>query len=730
MNLSRLFFLGLAYVVTGWLGLQMPYTGTHITLVWLPTGIAVAALLTWGRALWPGIYLGALLVNLSIGSSWLLAAGIAVGNTLGPLMTVQWLQRVGFQPRFNRQADVRSFLVAAGLGMAVSASLGVTNLYLAGLVSAASMATAWLSWWMGDAVGVLLIGPLLLTLTWANVAQLGRDYMALLRWALVAGPVMWLSFMQDFGPLGRSLPLAFLTFPLFAWAALRFGITGAAMAGLGFSVAAAWGTVSGHGTFFLPDTHVSLFLLWSYMASTVVTGLLITALLAERKVAEEAAINLAFYDPLTQLPNRRLLMDRLAQALASSARSGHKGALLLIDLDNFKALNDTLGHDKGDLLLQQVGQRLIACVSEGDTVARLGGDEFVVMLEVLSSHADEAATQTEAVGAKILAALNQPYLLSGYTNRSTPSMGLTLFTGWQNTVDELLKQADLAMYQAKAAGRNTMRFFDQKMQAIATDRAALEADLREALRQHQFILYFQPQVLGDWRLTGAEALVRWQHPRRGLVPPNEFIPMAEETGLILPLGSWVLEAACTQLVSWAARPDLAHLTVAVNVSAHQMHQPDFVSQVLGALGKTGANPQRLKLELTENLLVSDVEHTIAKMLALKAHGVGFSVDDFGTGYSSLSYLKRLPLDQLKIDQGFVRDILSDPNDAAIARMVIALAESMGLTVIAEGVESQAQRISLASLGCHAYQGYLFSRPLPADAFEQLAGHARVESVAL
>ncbi|WP_370654649.1 EAL domain-containing protein [Rhodoferax sp.] len=440
-----------------------------------------------------------------------------------------------------------------------------------------------------------------------------------------------------------------------------------------------------------------------------------------RKAAETEITHLAFYDHLTSLPNRRLLLDRLQHALAASVRSGHRGAVLLIDLDNFKTLNDTLGHDKGDLLLQQVAQRLTTCVREGDTVARLGGDEFVVLLEALGENPDEAATQTETVGEKILATLNQPYQLAGYENRSTPSIGVALFGGHQTSVDDLLKQADLAMYQSKTAGRNTLRFFDPAMQAMVTDRAALEVDLREAVRQQQFILHYQPQVIGDGRLTGAEALLRWQHPRRGLVSPAEFIPLAEETGLILPLGLWVLETACTQLATWANQPKTAHLSLAVNVSANQLHQADFVDQVLAVLGRTGANPKRLKLELTESLLVSDVENTIAKMSALKAHGVGFSLDDFGTGYSSLSYLKRLPLDQLKIDQGFVRDILIDPNDAAIAKMVIALADSLALTVIAEGVEIEAQRGFLAQLGCHAYQGYLFSRPLPVQEFEAFAG---------
>jgi diguanylate cyclase (GGDEF)-like protein len=437
----------------------------------------------------------------------------------------------------------------------------------------------------------------------------------------------------------------------------------------------------------------------------------------ERKQAEEKVNELAFYDQLTGLPNRRLLMDRLQQALASSERSGRNGALFLLDLDNFKTLNDTLGHDKGDLLLQQVGQRLVTCVRKGDTVARLGGDEFVLLFDGLSELPEESATQAEILGEKILAALNQPYQLDGYEIRSTVSVGINLFTGHQHAIEELLKQADLAMYQSKAAGRNTLRFFDPKMQTLVSERAALEVELRTAVRDQQFVVHYQPQVNVAGHLTGAEALVRWQHPKRGLVSPAHFIPLAEETGLILPIGLWVLETACTQMTKWSSQPGTEHFTMAVNVSATQLHHADFVKQVLAVLKKTKANPRLLKLELTESLLVSNMEETIAKMAALKAHGVGFSLDDFGTGFSSLSYLKRLPLDQLKIDQGFVRDILTDPDDAAIAKMVIVLAESLGLAVIAEGVEVAAQRDFLASQGCFAYQGYLFSRPLPPDEFE-------------
>lgn len=440
--------------------------------------------------------------------------------------------------------------------------------------------------------------------------------------------------------------------------------------------------------------------------------------ISDRKQAEAQIRQLAFYDPLTGLPNRRLIMDHLQHALALSARRGTSGALLFIDLDHFKTINDTLGHDQGDQLLKEVARRIQFHVREGDTVGRLGGDEFIVLIEELGDVPELAASQAESVGQKIMAALNQPYQLAGFEHHSTPSMGVTLFTHGAGSVDELMKQADLAMYQAKAAGRNTMRFYDPQMQAVVSARAALEIDLRAALQDKQFLIYLQPQINGGGGVIGAEALLRWQHPQRGLVSPAEFIPAAEETGMILPLGQWVLEAACQQLVRWAGQADLSQLTLAVNVSVQQFRHPDFVAQVLAAIDRTGANPRRLKLEITESLLMLNVEDIVVKMTALKARGVGFSLDDFGTGYSSLSYLRRLPLDQLKIDQSFVRDACTDPNDAAIVRTVITLAQSLGLMVLAEGVETGVQQDFLATHGCHAYQGYLFGRPMPLDDFDR------------
>jgi diguanylate cyclase (GGDEF)-like protein/PAS domain S-box-containing protein len=439
--------------------------------------------------------------------------------------------------------------------------------------------------------------------------------------------------------------------------------------------------------------------------------------ITRRKAAEEKIKHLAFYDPLTGLPNRRLLVDRLNQAIASSTRSGREGALLFIDLDNFKSLNDAYGHARGDLLLQQVGERLQACTREGDTVARLGGDEYVVMIEDLSPRAREAASQAETLGEKILYALNLPFDLAGNEYHITPSIGVTLFADHRNSADELMKRADLAMYQAKAAGRNTLRFFDPEMQAAVNARVAMERDLRDGLHLNQFLLLYQPQVDQQGRLTGVEALVRWRHPQAGMMSPVDFIPLAEESGLILPLGHQVLQAACLQLKAWASHVHTAQLTMSVNVSALQFHLDGFVAEVLAVIHATGAPPSRLKLELTESLLVKDVESIIGKMLELKAHGVSFSLDDFGTGYSSLSYLKRLPLDQLKIDQSFLHEALTNANDAAIVRAIVALGKSLGMMVIAEGVETSAQRDFLLNEGCQHFQGYYFGRPAPVEALE-------------
>jgi len=437
------------------------------------------------------------------------------------------------------------------------------------------------------------------------------------------------------------------------------------------------------------------------------------------KADEEEIRRLAFYDPLTGMPNRRLLMDRLQKALVSSARSGKHGALLFIDLDDFKVINDTLGHDVGDSLLKQVSFRMIVCVREGDTVARLGGDEFVVLLEDLAGKALEAAAQVEVIGEKILVALNQPYQIGEHECRSTPSIGVTLFSGRHREMEELMKRGDIAMYQAKSAGKNALCFFESEMQDAINIRAALEADLRKALVNKEFHLYYQVQVDSANRAIGAETLIRWIHPERGMVSPAQFIPLAEETGLILPIGLWVLETACEQLKIWQADISTRDLVVAVNVSARQFSQRIFVDNVQDIVRRHEIDPKFLKLELTESMLFENIEALIITMNALYDIGVRFSLDDFGTGYSSLQYLKRLPLSQLKIDQSFVRDISDDPSDRAIVRTIIAMAHGLNLDVIAEGVETAQQRQLLLEKGCSHFQGYLFSKPVPIEQFAAL-----------
>ncbi len=438
-----------------------------------------------------------------------------------------------------------------------------------------------------------------------------------------------------------------------------------------------------------------------------------------RKQSEEEIHRLAFYDLLTKLPNRRLLHERLLQSMSISARTGKYGAVMFIDLDNFKTLNDTQGHDVGDLLLKEVAKRLMRNVREGDTVARLGGDEFVVALESLSSISQEAANQSEKIAEKIRAALSLPYRLNSIEHFSSPSIGVSLFRGHQNSLDEVLKQADLAMYHSKAAGRNLVSFFDPEMQAAMEQRAELEKDLRASLRLHQLMLYYQMQVDDSGRIVGAEALIRWQHPQRGMVLPAQFIPLAEEIGMILPIGDWVIEQACAQLKSWEMNPVMRNVRISVNVSPRQLSHPYFVEQVKDAIEQTGIRPSQLKLELTESFILKDMQDAIEKMQELRGIGIRFAMDDFGTGYSSLSHLKCLPLEQLKIDQSFVRDIARDKNSRVMVRTIISIASNFGLEVVAEGVETDDQFAFLRQYGCNKFQGYLFGKAVPVREFERL-----------
>ena len=437
--------------------------------------------------------------------------------------------------------------------------------------------------------------------------------------------------------------------------------------------------------------------------------------ISAHKQAEASIYRLAFYDALTQLANRRLLKERMTQLLASAQTHGDNGAVLMIDLDNFKMINDTIGHDAGDVVLQEVANRLVRLAPDADCVARLGGDEFAVILHKLPSAPLAAATQARHMAERILAALGAPYEVMGKSFSCTASIGIDMF-GTGTTVSDLLKHADLAMYEAKKSGRNGLCFFDAAMQTDMTRRVDFEQALRRGLEQQQFVLYFQPQVNAQGKVLGAEVLLRWQQPEMGLVSPMEFIPVAEETGLILPIGQWVLESACAQLQAWSTDPATQELQLAVNVNASQFNHPNFVDQVVLAVRQSGIQPNRLKLELTESM-VFNTEDTVKKMQALKVLGVTFSMDDFGTGYSSLSSLTRLPLSQLKIDQSFVANMGAHTADAAIVQTIIAMAHILGLEVIAEGVETEAERRFLAEHGCLLYQGYLFGRPMPLAAFE-------------
>ncbi|QOR40817.1 EAL domain-containing protein [Billgrantia diversa] len=439
----------------------------------------------------------------------------------------------------------------------------------------------------------------------------------------------------------------------------------------------------------------------------------------EYRDIQESKHRLTFYDSLTGLPNRRLLLDRLEMVVKGTRRTERYAALLFIDLDDFKVVNETQGLQRGDRFLRQVAQKLTEVVRESDTLARLGADEFVLMIHDLGLEVEQAAHAAERVAEKLLG-----QIMSAQTDDDqaltlpiSASIGISLFANGQANVDSAMRQADIALQQAKAAGGNTLRFFNADMQADVMERVHLEADLHQALARNELRLHYQIQVDDHAKITGVEALIRWEHPRRGLVPPALFIPLAEKNRLILPVGYWVLETACRQLAAWAKESGKEGLTIAVNVSSVQFHQPDFVARVQHTLEGTGANPARLVLEVTESLLMEEPERVRNIMLRLSKLGIRFSLDDFGTGYSSLNYLKRLPLDELKIDKSFIDGVLDDPVDAAIVTTTITLANSLGLAVTAEGVETEAQHRWLLEHGCEAFQGYLFGRPLALEELE-------------
>ena len=709
----------LAYMLLAQSGMLFGNHHGSATLWWPSGGFALALVLLTEKRYLPGIFLGALLSSHHFHDPLPVSLALATGNTL-EILFGGWLlnKRLNFDLAISRLSDFLSLLIAAPFIALVGALVDPAALVIAGKIGIESWFNAAIHWWMADLLGLVLVTPLILiwrktSLSWPP-ASYWLEIVLILGSTLLAGQIVFLGWFQD---ITGHYPQGFMMFLFLSVTAIRLGPHGVSLVVIMIAIQALMGATSGVGYFGDDIAKTRLTNFWLYMLVITVVGMVLAAYISEKKHDEEQIRTLAFYDPLTQLPNRRMLLDRMEQALADSQRSANHGALLFFDLDNFKILNDTLGHDKGDLLLQQVAQRLKACVREVDTVARLGGDEFVVMLRGLGQLTKDAASQAELICEKILTVLNQPYQLTDTDYHSTPSIGIALFADKNVSVDELMKQADIAMYQAKKSGHNTYRFFDPVMQAAIERRSQLENGLRKALHDQQFQLYFQVQVDENSAPQGAEALIRWQHPERGLIPPFEFIPLAEETGMIVPIGQWVLASACAQLNRWSKNPVTRHLQLAVNVSARQFRQPDFCDQVTQEVRQAGIDPSRLKLELTESLVLDNIDSTIEKMHTLKQLGIQFSIDDFGTGHSSLSNLKKLPLDQLKIDQSFVRDIATDPDDAIIVQTIIAMSNHLGIAVIAEGVETEQQKQFLIKHHCRQFQGYLFGKPMPIETFE-------------
>lgn len=824
--LSLIIGLTVLYVLTAKMGLALSVVGENVTFIWPPSGLSLAALLVFGYRLWPGIALGSFIVNALTSVPLYTAIGIAIGNTLEAVVGAYLLNRYAGAEGFSldRVRGVFSLIVlAAGCSTMVSATLGVISLCFGGIVPWADFAAVWRVWWMGDAMGNLVFAPVLLVWrrstnpAWSKYKT--AEALLLLLALLLVGALVFSEWLY---PLLRLRPLAFTTFPLIVWAALRFGMRGAALSSLLATLLALGGTLAGLGPFGDMPMVDRLILLWLYANTAAVTGLVLAASLqeraiaqmqyrslirqssegififdadtrqlteanpklldmlgrtesdigrlyigdiltdrlssvldaiertlvrsqnaliecsyrhrdgteiateiaasevyigarrlimvsardiTERKRAEEQIRHLAQHDALTDLPNRLLLQDRLEQALLQTPRGRQQLALLFLDLDRFKTINDTLGHDIGDELLQAVGQRLHDCVRLGDTVARQGGDEFVIVAPSIQQ--PEAAAQ---VARQVIDAMSIPFTVREYKLHVSPSIGISIFPLDGDNAQTLMKNADTAMYQAKLAGGNVYRFYATSMNANAYERLVMENNLRGALERKEFILHYQPQVdINTGHIIGMEALLRWQDPVRGLIAPDQFIPLAEETGLIVPIGEWVLREACRQGKRWRDA-GAGDIRIAVNISARQFWRGNLLETVEAVLEDVGAEANMLELELTESILMRHEEGTVELLDQLSKRGITVSIDDFGTGYSSLSYLKRFPINKLKIDRSFVRDIQEDADDAAIVTAIVAMTRGLKLRVIAEGVETPGQLAFLKSIGCDEIQGYIVSRP--------------------
>ena len=837
------------YFVSGKFGLLFAFIGESVSLVWPPSGLALAALLLLGRGAWPAVALGAFLVNATTDVPLLTAMGIALGNTLEAYAGAFMLERAGFDRRLERLGDLVKLIVLGVLASTmVSASIGVASLVLGGAIPADAAATAWLGWWMGDMLGDLLITPLLLSLViQSRLAWPTRRVLEFSGLFLVMALAALLAFGGSLSTgADRLLLFPFALFPLVVWASLRFSLLGATLSSLVVFVFAAWGASRGFGPFIgVISPRLQPTALWGSIVVLSGTLQILAAAFNERKLAQHEAVAadtrfyslveqslvgiyffqdgrlvyvnptfaaifgytpqeiggmsnpietlvaepdrsrvtqyileqsgkgggnvrfsfhgmhkdgrcvdvdvhsreveyrhrtavigvaldvteqkasqerlnyLAYYDVLTKLPNRTLFMDRLHLAIAGAGRHGTMMALLFLDLDHFKGINDTLGHAIGDRLLQETAVRLQSCVRQTDTVARLGGDEFaIIQTDLLSVDGAQMLAQ------KIVESIAQPFMLDGHEVYTSTSIGVTIYPLEQASPEQLLKNADMAMYAAKAQGRNNFQFYSPAMNTEAHKHRDLQIGLRQALERSELKLHYQPKInLRSGEIVGAEALLRWGHPQLGFIPPLEFIPIAEESGLIVPVGEWVLKQACRDIKAWQLA-GLPGLCVSVNLSAVQFKRQNLVEAVIQALRESDLEPRYLELEITESLLMQTGAATVDVLDSLRQLGIRISIDDFGTGYSSLNYLKHLPVDILKIDRSFIIDIPADASDVAITKAIISLSHHLELKVIAEGVETQEQARFLNENGCDEGQGIYFSKPLPADRFEALLSEGR------
>lgn len=845
-KIAQFAIVALAYMVTAKLGLMVPYKESIATLIWLPTGIAVAGILRWGKISIPAIYLGACVAEMSVGVPLIPSMVIAITNTLAPLFTAYFLNKFKFNHSLIHQHDIALMIGATLLGMLISATGGTLVLYVDNLISSNSLYNVWIIWWMGDCIGVLLALPLLLNLKKPNFAIHRHQYYQLICWLIffIVAEVIISALVMN---INKQFMLSlFMILPVLIWASMNFGIAGGSLVVITLSGIAVWATSQGFGSFYAHNPNEGIFSLWTFMLTLVVMMLLISVLQTERNQAERAlrnnerklrAIidgaldgivtinpqgnlvefnpaaerifgyersqvlgrkladliipsaqrdlhnskhqefmetgvkhifdrrveltamradgtefpveltltslkdhgetlitgfirditvqkkaqqeieNIAYYDILTGLPNRRLLLDRFQRAVLNSKRVKTNCALIFIDLDHFKTINDTKGHDVGDQLLIEVAKRIQETIRAGDSVARLSGDEFVLVIENLDPKVHLAYLQTSEVLHKLLIELNKGYQIGMFEFNTSASIGVTLFNDDILNFEDHLRHADTAMYQAKSAGRNTYRFYDQVAQAGVDRSLTLEAGLQTALKNNEFYLNFQSIVNAKQKVVAAEVLLRWKHPVLGEISPTEFIPVAEKNNLIIKIGYWVLQQACAQLKAWEKDRILSKIRLSVNISAKQFLYVNFIPELRELITHHKINPDHLKLELTETAVIDNIEDVIEKFKILRKLGVRIALDDFGIGHSSLVYLKKLPVTQIKIDQSFVHDVLTDSNDAAIILMILAIGKTINCNIVAEGVETVQQFEVLKQFGCHHFQGFYFSRPVSLSAFE-------------